>query len=340
MSEIITVIGATGKQGSGVVSALLDSSNSSSASKSYTVRAVSSDPSGSKAQALLSAHPSAVQSGQLQVVQGDLRDVESLKRAFEGAYGVFAACPFIPAGGIPAEQSDEYKQGLNIVHAAKACGVKHFVYSSLNHLSKLSGGKYTHVTHEDAKALVAQYAREQLEAVTILIPPAFYSNLAWPLFARREKDGTVTVCVPVDPDVKMEWVDESVDVGKFAAAAFRVGPKVSAGKTYPVCSSRLTPVQLAEEYEQCTGEKTRVQRLSMEEVRQAMTGIMGEGAAIELIELFSWLGEVPEGTICSGAMKPEEDTSQADLGVRASTLTEFLQRTGFRVPAASGEHSG
>lgn len=44
------------------------------------------------------------------------------------------------------------------------------MYSSLNHLSKLSGGKYTHVTHEDAKALVAQYAREQLEAVTILIP--------------------------------------------------------------------------------------------------------------------------------------------------------------------------
>lgn len=124
MSEIITVIGATGKQGSGVVSALLDSSNSSSSSKSYTVRAVSSDPSGSKAQALLSAHPSAVQSGQLQVVQGDLRDVESLKRAFEGAYGVFAACPFIPAGGIPAEQSDEYKQGLNIVHAAKVRRVR------------------------------------------------------------------------------------------------------------------------------------------------------------------------------------------------------------------------
>lgn len=125
MSEIITVIGATGKQGSGVVSALLDSSNSSSSSsKSYTVRAVSSDPSGSKAQALLSTHPSAVQSGQLQVVQGDLRDVESLKRAFEGAYGVFAACPFIPAGGIPAEQSDEYKQGLNIVHAAKVRRVR------------------------------------------------------------------------------------------------------------------------------------------------------------------------------------------------------------------------
>lgn len=33
-------------------------------------------------------------------------------------------------------------------------------------------------------------------------------------------------------------------------------------------------------------------------------------------------------------MKPEDDTSHADLGVKASSLTQFLQRTGFRVPPA------
>lgn len=48
--------------------------------------------------------------------------------------------------------------------------MKLFIYSSLNYLSELSGGKYTRVTHEDAKAIVASYATEQLEAVTILIP--------------------------------------------------------------------------------------------------------------------------------------------------------------------------
>lgn len=48
--------------------------------------------------------------------------------------------------------------------------MKHFIYSSLNYLSELSGGKYTHVTHEDAKAIIARYAKEHLEAVTILIP--------------------------------------------------------------------------------------------------------------------------------------------------------------------------
>lgn len=31
------------------------------------------------------------------------------------------------------------------------------------------------------------------------------------------EDGTVTICVPVDPEVKMEWVDEGFDIGNFAA---------------------------------------------------------------------------------------------------------------------------
>lgn len=55
----------------------------------------------------------------------------------------------------------------------QACGVEHFIYSSLNHLSVLSKGKYVNVVHEDAKALVAQYAQAQLKAVTLLIPREF-----------------------------------------------------------------------------------------------------------------------------------------------------------------------
>lgn len=106
--------------------------------------------------------------------------------------------------------------------------------------------------------------------------------LALPLFPRSQPPGDP----PPDPCLSFP---AALPPSRAETAAFRVGQKVSAGKTYPVCSSRITPVQLAEEYEQCTGEKTRVQRLSMEEVRQAMTGIMGEGAAIELIELFRFV---------------------------------------------------
>lgn len=118
-AQTITVIGATGNQGSGVVAALLDPTKSSLTTERYKVCAVSSNPEGEKAKALLAAHPDAFQAGLLQIVQGDLRDVDSLKQAFKGSYGVFAACPFLPGNGVKAEDSEEAKQGRNIVDAAK-----------------------------------------------------------------------------------------------------------------------------------------------------------------------------------------------------------------------------
>ena len=224
---IVTVIGATGHQGSGVVAAFLRPFSSSSLedgadNPEYAVRAVSPTPPGSKPQALLSAPPSAASSPRLTLVQADLANVESLKEAIRGSDGVFFAGPFMPGEGAKAEESEEAKWGRNVVDAVKvstlaahfffasapflpvhagatlgpqkekretltgvflvgasngtrsidsqACGVEHFIYSSLNHLSVLSKGKYVNVVHEDAKALVAQYAQAQLKAVTLLIP--------------------------------------------------------------------------------------------------------------------------------------------------------------------------
>lgn len=46
----------------------------------------------------------------------------------------------------------------------------------------------------------------------------------------------------------------------------------------------------------------------------------------------SFLKEQPAGTINMGASKPEDDILEKELGVRASTFEEFLQRTGFRIP--------
>lgn len=77
-------------------------------------------------------------------------------------------------------------------------------------------------------------------------------------------------------------------LGMRARTAFRAGPAVAGGKTYPVCSPRITPVEFAQEYEGATGDQTRVQRLSLEEARQLATVMMGESAALELTELFSY----------------------------------------------------
>lgn len=117
----IAVIGATGQQGSGVVSALL-------ASTDYAVRAISSNPSSEKAQAFLNTHKQAAHLGRLTIVHGDLAKPETIRDALHGTYGVFFASPFIPDGREDAENSEETKQGKGVVDAAKVRLVPSFSY--------------------------------------------------------------------------------------------------------------------------------------------------------------------------------------------------------------------
>ena len=74
--RIIAVVGATGAQGGGLVRAILSDPRGGFSARSLT-RDVNSDKA--KALAKLGA----------EVVAADVDDVESLKRAFEGAYGAY-----------------------------------------------------------------------------------------------------------------------------------------------------------------------------------------------------------------------------------------------------------
>lgn len=68
-TRTIAVVGATGHQGSGAVAALLSST-------AFAVRALTTNPAGPKAEALVSQHDTYVTEGRLEVVQADLNDRE------------------------------------------------------------------------------------------------------------------------------------------------------------------------------------------------------------------------------------------------------------------------
>ncbi|BGP01092.1 hypothetical protein NBRC10513v2_004895 [Rhodotorula toruloides] len=331
-AQIIAVVGATGHQGAGVVAALLSST-------SFSVRALSSNPSGSKATSLLALHDKCVKAGRLEVVQADLNDKESLEKRLKGAYGLFAAMTVA---------ENEVEQGKTLVDVAKAEGIEHFIYSSLPSIAKASGGKYTHVFPFENKAKIEQYAKEKLEDVTVLIPGALYSKLEMPLYARRGDDGIAIFNVAGSPDLQLCWVDDGHDVGTYAAgtclssssssarligsppaAAFTKGPAATAGKTYPIEAPSCTMKEIAAQYEAVTGEKATVQANPVE---SAFTGVP-EALLPSLTEVFHYMNELGPDSICYGTMKPEEDKSFEDLGVKASSLTEFVERTGFKVGA-------
>ena len=79
--QIIAVVGATGAQGGGLVRAILNDP-----SGGFAARAITRDVNSDKAKTLAKAGA--------EVVSASVDDVESLKKAFHGAYGAFCVTFF------------------------------------------------------------------------------------------------------------------------------------------------------------------------------------------------------------------------------------------------------
>jgi len=126
----IAVIGASGNQGSGVVSSLLSST-------SFGVVAISSKPSSAKAQALLASYLKENEEGRFKLVQGDLNNRGSIQKALEGCYGLFASFAMTAKEGEEERESLEVKQGKMLVDVAKVSPLEYFTLFS-HHRSFLS----------------------------------------------------------------------------------------------------------------------------------------------------------------------------------------------------------
>ena len=75
-----------------------------------------------------------------------------------------------------ATRMSEFEQGRNLVHAAKAAGIKHFVWSTLPDYQALSNGKYS-VPHFTSKARVdAEVEAAGFSHYTFVEAPFYFQN--------------------------------------------------------------------------------------------------------------------------------------------------------------------
>ena len=114
---IVAVLGATGLQGGAVVRRLR--------ADGWQVRAVTRDPSSSKAAALRALD--------VEVARADMDDRPSLDRVFDGAAAVFSVQNHHISG-----YEGEVRQGRNVAAAVLRAGVGHLVYGAAG-LGRMTG---------------------------------------------------------------------------------------------------------------------------------------------------------------------------------------------------------
>lgn len=103
----------------------------------------------------------------VEIVQGDLIDVESLRKACQDVDAVLACAHQLMGTGVYRSEAVDDKGHHALIDAAKAAGVKHFVYTSAQHAAP------NHPTDfYRSKAKVEAYLKNSGLSYSILRPPA------------------------------------------------------------------------------------------------------------------------------------------------------------------------
>jgi uncharacterized protein YbjT (DUF2867 family) len=243
-SKIIAVMGATGSQGGGLCSAIFDDN-----SGEFACRAITRDPNNEKAKAL-AAHGA-------EVVAADMDDLESLKRAFAGAYGVFCVTNFWEHFSGEKEKA----QAKNMADAARAASPQHVIWSTLEDTRELMSPadkrmpmlqENYRVPHFDAKAEADAYF-EGLP-VTYLITSFYWDNLyAFGLGPKKEDDGSYSWTFPMGT-ARLAGI-AAEDIGKVALGIFKRGARCF-GKRIAIAGEHLTMSEMAEKLSKALGIST------------------------------------------------------------------------------------
>lgn len=113
----------------------------------------------------------------------------------------------------------EIAEGKVYIDAAKAANIKLVIWSGLEDMAALSGGKYTHVDHFDGKAQVTEYAKEIGLPFVNVTAGAYMQNYSTWITPVKQPDGTYIIGSPAPPTAVVPLVDTSRDYGLFVRKA-------------------------------------------------------------------------------------------------------------------------
>ncbi|MBA3497034.1 MAG: NmrA/HSCARG family protein [Gemmatimonadales bacterium] len=233
--KIIAVVGATGAQGGGLARAIL-----ADTSGLFTARAITRRPDSDQARVLSDAGAD--------IVAADLDDAATLERAFAGAHGAFCVTNFWEH----FSPERELTQAGHLAHAAKAAGLQHVIWSTLEDTRRwvpledtrmpTLSGQYK-VPHFDAKGEADQIFRDLGVPTTFLLTSFYWDNMiSFGSGPQRGPDGSLAITFPMD-DKKLPGIAVE-DIGKSALAIFKRGREFI-GRTVGTAGEHLAGAEMA-----------------------------------------------------------------------------------------------
>ena len=308
--KIIAVMGATGAQGGGLVRAILDDKTGG-----FAARAVTRDPNSDKAKALADAGA--------EVVAGNIDNVKSLTKAFEGAYGAFCVTFYWEH----MKPDLELTHARNMAQAAKEAGVRHVIWSthedtrqsiplSDNRMPTLMG-KYK-VPHFDAKGEADAIFTELGVPTTFLVASFYWENFIQS-GPKKGPDGKLAITLPMGTK-KLAGI-ASEDIGKVAYGIFEKGDEMI-GKRVGVAGGHLTGAQMAKSFSKALGQEVRYNAITPAAFRA-----LGFPGAEDLGNMFQFYSEF-EQDLCDTRNISETKSLNPEL----LTFDRWLAQNKSRIP--------
>jgi len=310
--KVIAVLGATGAQGGGLVHAILDDS-----SGGFAVRALTRNASSDKANELAKLGA--------EVVSADVDDAESLKKAFEGAYGAYCVTFFWEH----FSPEKELAQASAMAQAAKQAGLKHVIWSTFedprqwvplgdDRMPTLND-KYK-VPHFEGKAEANKVFTELGVPVTFLLTSFYWENLIYfGMGPKAGPDGVLGITMPMGSG-KLPGIAAG-DIGGAAYGIFKKGPEL-VGKTIGIAGEQLTGAEMAAGLSKALGKEIRYNEVTPEAYRG-----FGFPGAEDLGNMFQFKRDFQD--VYCGARNVEGTRA---LNPALQSFDAWLAKNGSRIP--------
>lgn len=310
--KIIAVIGATGAQGGGLVRAILDDPD-----KTFAVRAITRNASSDRARELEAAGA--------EVVEADMNDADSLRAAFDGAYGAYCVTAFWEH--FSAETEKEHAG--NLAQAAADASLQHVIWSTLEdtrkwvHLDddRMPTIKDSYkVPHYDAKGEADQYFVDAGVPTTFLLTSFYWDNLIhFGSGPKRDAEGRLAFTLPMG-DAKLSSI-ATTDIGKAALGIFKRGDEYI-GKRVGIAGGHLSGREIAEALSKALGEDVYHNDVPADVYRS-----LGFPGADDLGNMFQFKADFNEYYV--GVRSIEETRT---LNPELQSFSEWLAENASRIP--------